>query len=93
MRTIYRYKLGLDDFSSINLPVGAEVLSISNERVNTHIEIEMWAAVDTNRPLVTRQFAVVGTGHAMPEGSAKFIGTVMVDNGEYVFHVFEVGNL
>lgn len=88
MRTIYRYELDVDaGFSYIDMPEGAKVLSISTERTDPYIE--MWAGVDTDSPLVIRQFAVVGTGREIPIGFVRFIGTVMVDKGEYVFHVFE----
>lgn len=88
MRTIYRYELNVDDgLSYIDMPEGAKVLSISTERTDPYIE--MWAGVDTNNPLVTRQFAVVGTGREIPISFIRFIGTVLIDKGEYVFHVFE----
>ena len=37
-----------------------------------------------------RTFRVVGTGNPMPPGELAYRGTVQVERGLLVFHVFEV---
>lgn len=37
----------------------------------------------------TRRFHIVGTGHPMPDVPLQHLGSVQLDNGTFVFHVFE----
>lgn len=49
----------------------------------------MWAEVDPSLPQVLRRFSVYGTGHRMPDDSGRYIGSIMLQNGDLVFHVYE----
>ncbi|MFX9058196.1 hypothetical protein ABTN75_20390, partial [Acinetobacter baumannii] len=59
-----------------------------------HRCICVWAMVDTDRPLADRVFRIHGTGHSLfLSPTAKFVGTVQLDNGQLVFHVFDLGQI
>lgn len=87
MRTIYKYPLDITDAQTVQMPKSAAVLSVG---VQGHT-VYVWAAVDTDEPLVGRHFRIAGTGN--PFGwrapSLRFIGTVMTHGGHLVWHVFE----
>lgn len=88
MKTIYKYPLPIEDVVSIDMPVGAEVLTVQMQRG----EPQLWALVpiDTWAPKERRLFRVAGTGHPIGSKVRRYIGTFQLLNGDLVFHVFEV---
>lgn len=82
MQTIWKYPLELGA-NNLSMPRASSVLSVHRQGES----LCMWAIVDENRISVTRKFVVVGTGHPLPDGLTKFIGTVVID--PFVWHVFE----
>lgn len=98
MKTIYKYPLKVTDFQEIELPEGAEILSVqtqilgSGKRlfVSDRQELCLWAMVDPDNPLVPRRIRIFGTGNPMEyEHELKFIGTCQMHNGALIWHVFE----
>ena len=86
MKKIYKYEIAPGVFQALNLPAGAEVLSIQVQHGRPHI----WAAIDTEKPLTTRTFCVYGTGVEIPDFyMLSFIGTFQLADGDLVFHLFE----
>lgn len=89
MKTIYKYTLEITDTQDIELPYNAQILSVCEQ----HNKIVLYAFVDTNEEL--RQIAhirIVGTGHPLEKHFMvmhRFIGTVVTDGGQWVWHVFE----
>lgn len=83
MKTIWKYKL--KPLCTLDMPVGAEVLS-AREQGN---DICIWALVDPEALLETRSFGVFGTGHSVPDVPLKFLGTAHLENSALVFHAFE----
>lgn len=72
--------------SDILMPYGAEILKVWTQENDVCI----WAKVDTSAKKESRKFFVFGTGHDIPSNlNLKFIGTVFIDDGYLVFHVFE----
>lgn len=90
MDTIHKYSLQMLDRQEIALPKGTTVLSVGTPQANETSAIMLWARVDTMQPKEKRVFAIIGTGHRMPTGQLRFIGTVFMARGTLVFHVFEV---
>jgi hypothetical protein len=86
MITVYKYII--DPYSSeIELPIGAEILSVAFQRDTCCV----WAKVDTEAETEKRNFEVFGTGHEIPRNMGidyEFVGTAHMDNG-LVFHAFE----
>lgn len=86
MIAVYKYNLPMDDYVTINLPRGAEVLHVGVQ----HGETQLWAKVDTGKPAEKRRFRIAGTGHPLDGDKLEFVGTLMLAGGGLVFHVFEV---
>lgn len=88
METIYKYPFSTDDHFTIDMPEGAEILSLQMQGAIPTI----WALVDRDARKITRFFAVYGTGHPIETGECnrKFIGTYQEAAGALIFHVFEI---
>ena len=94
-KTIWKFELEIGDNQKLELPIGAEILT-----VHTQNEIPcLWALVDPDADQETRHFEVYGTGHPVRYDSNRakpklgidriYIGTFQLHNGILVFHVFE----
>lgn len=84
---IYKYPLNIDDEQTVELPVGAEILTVQLQHGRPHI----WAAVDEDQPnLEARKLLTIGTGNPMPE-VGKYLGTYQTASGgeAFVWHLFE----
>ena len=91
MKTIHKYPVPLDDNFVINMPEGAEILTVQLQ----FKRLQMWAIVDDNPDLALepRNFRLLGTGHELkPQGSYIYISTIQMHDGTLVFHVFECVN-
>ena len=87
--TIWKYVL--KPICALEMPKGAQILSVHAQASSVHEDICMWALVDPTQTKEIREFAVFGTGHPVPPGAnMKFLGTAMLNEGRLVFHVFEV---
>jgi hypothetical protein len=86
MRTIWKFLLLPD--GKCRLPQGAQTLSVHEQWG----EVCLWALVDPAAPLEDRQMLIYGTGHniLVPTENLKYLGTVLLDAGSLVFHVFEL---
>ncbi len=86
--TIWKYAVEMTDRFILRLPAGAEILCIQTQDGKP----QMWARVCPEYPLVGRQFAIIGTGHAAPPPTGgRYIGTFQVHDGVFVWHLFEIG--
>jgi len=83
--TIWKYPLVIDDSQTLDLPVGARVLSVQFQREI----LWCWALVDPHASIRPRVICMYGTGHPVPVVHGRFIGTVQQFNGNLVWHVFE----
>jgi hypothetical protein len=86
--TVYKVDVPLNAESSvINMPIGAEVLSVGNQRE----KISLWYKCESTTPSwEPRTFVICGTGKALPaRANLTFIGTVLLREGALVIHVFE----
>lgn len=85
MKTIYKYPLNLGR-QVVLLPLGARVLTAQVQ----HETICLWAEVaDPEGKKERRTFNVVGTGHPIPNNPGVYIGTVQMQEGRFVWHVYE----
>lgn len=84
---IWKFTLQMLETQLVQMPEGAEVLSV-------HVqlgEVQVWALVDTAASPTARRFEMYATGQPIPHGpDGTFVGTVMFQDGQYVFHVYEV---
>lgn len=82
--TVWKTVLKPAHVQDIDVPDGAELLC-AREQFN---QMCVWFKCDPDAPTTKRTLAIVGTGHAAPPG-ARYVGSCMMDGGQFVFHVFE----
>lgn len=91
MRAVYKYNLVDKNFSyicTISAPKGAEFLYVGNQ----HEEICVWAEVDTDNEMVDYQFEIFATGEEIKNDMGidrKYLNSVMLNSGYYVFHIYQ----
>ena len=87
-KTIWKFDLEITKFQKIEMPLGAEILSVQAQHENPRI----WALVDPNQEKEVRYFEVLGSGHAITYGmgtSRNYLNTFQLQSGMLIFHVFE----
>lgn len=87
-KTIWKFEIETADLNTVNMPKGAEILTVQNQMGNPCI----WALVDPAQETELRAFEVFGTGHEVYCDMGidrKYIGTYQLHGGALVFHVFE----
>lgn len=86
MIAIWKFPLPLSGAHEILMPKETEILCAQNQNDKPTI----WALVDTDKPAESRLFRVELTGFEVT-GSMDlgYIGTVQLNDGGYVVHVFE----
>ncbi len=87
-KVIFKYSLGKQERQSVELPKGAEILSIQ-----TQLDvIQLWAFVDSDNEREEREIEIFGTGNPIPYEKGferRYISTFQVYGGHFVFHAFE----
>jgi hypothetical protein len=83
-KTIWKQTLVAAALQRITVPFGSEFLCAREQ----FEEICVWFRCDPANAGVTREIAVVGTGHVAPE-DGRYLGTVSLQGGALMFHVFE----
>ena len=86
MKTIYKYPLIAMHTQTLELPKGSSILSVMNQ----FDEIVIYALVDTEEKQ-TEKYTITthGTGHKADDVcNFKFLGTVKLEDGRLMFHVF-----
>jgi len=87
-RAIWKYPLDLKGVQTVEMPEGAEILSVQTQ---THSgRVCLWALVSTQVPLSNRRIHIHGTGHPTVMQRGAFVGTVQTPDG-FVWHVFDMG--
>ncbi|MEO9145089.1 MAG: hypothetical protein ABI237_05980 [Ginsengibacter sp.] len=85
MKRIFKYKLEMVLFQTVEMPQGAEILCIQMQNESPCI----WALVEPNATVTERTFQMVGTGQDIGDyGERKYLGTIQLN--VYVFHCFEL---
>lgn len=83
---IWKYALEIGDTNLIQMPEGAEALTVQTQ----HGSLCLWAKVNPDVELEDRLFVIHGTGHAIKDAQETYIGTAQMADGALVWHVFEV---
>lgn len=91
MKTIWKYEIEPLNYPvEITVPKNSKVLSFNIQNGRPYV----WVLVDDEETETEiKTFEFIGTGHSMPnynENIYKFIGTVLMEDGVYVFHLFEI---
>lgn len=84
--TIYKYQVSAVSHQVIAMPIGARLLSVHARRES----VFLWALVDPSLAHELVGVRLVGTGKAFDaiDDYPHFIGTVQIEEGPIVFHVF-----
>ncbi len=91
------FKFELQETTVLRLPVGAQIVSVDNQNG----KVCMWVVGDfpnyipcnpnqSEGEFVHRKFGVYLTGQYIPHEHPVAIGTVLLDGGSFVAHVFEL---
>lgn len=83
---IFKYHINIPGSDIIEMPEGSEILYVGNQ----YNSVFLWAKVDSTRKLTKRKFIVCNTGDDLPANTKKFLGTVLLNEGSYVLHIFEL---
>lgn len=87
MTRIYSYKLQVRDVQTLEMPTGAEILSLQTQ----YDAPCLWAIVEPAAALESRRFRIFCTGDATEDvESMLYIGTFQIHFTGHAFHVFEV---
>lgn len=88
-RIIHRYEWnGKSPSIDIDMPKGAMPIAVKADQ--GYKTFSVWAVVDLGQPVTPRKFVALQDKATVPNGNVSFIGTVMLDEGYTVLHVFEV---
>jgi hypothetical protein len=87
IKKIFKYVIPITDESKLQLPAGAQIFSVIEQRN----EIVLYAIINTFVEVTkTVSIRVVGTGHVInfDLNEYKFLGTISLCGGTLMFHVF-----
>lgn len=85
-KQIWKFNVKTEDTQSIEMPVGAEILTVQMQGNYAFI----WALVNTSAPRIKRKFEIFGTGHIVNNSvERRYIGTYQEMGGALVWHLFE----
>ncbi len=88
MKTIHKYELKVSDRVVVPVREGARFLHARESYSYQEPTINVWAEVDTDKPLVDRAFCIRGTGHPLTGREAGYLGTAVFMAGALVFHCY-----
>lgn len=85
MKTIHKYELyPINDMIILKTDHIERWLSVDVQRGMPVV----WAVVDTDKPQQSHTLYVRGTGHKMTGEEGSFLGTILLEGGSLVFHIF-----
>lgn len=82
--TIYRYEVPVDD-EPHPIALAGDIVHVGCRDPRT---VEFWA-LHSDGPTRERVFCVVGTGHPIPGGFTRHVGTTVAPGGYLVWHLLE----
>lgn len=86
MKTIHKYNVSpWQHEQSVLMPKGAKIISVQEQYNN----VVLWALVETENLHESRTIIVNTTGSEFHPESNKFIGTVQLNDGSFVSHIYE----
>lgn len=92
IKRIYKYTIPVEVYFSIELPRGAKILTVQEQRGKPQI----WALVNPESSTEIREFCIVGTGNMIDndEETLEYIGTFQIHKGVFrhliIGHLFEI---
>lgn len=91
MKTVWKYKIDMTHLQTLQMPEGAQVLSLQKQGSRSEDDMFLWCLVNTDRPMRERTFVLVGTGESIDDlPGAEYVATMQFIRGVYVYHLFEL---
>ena len=84
MKTIWKVILEIVDTQKIEVPQGSKVLSVGMQ----HGKLAMWFLTDPESTVCMSPVRIYGTGHSDDDDPGTYYGSVQLNGGNLVFHVF-----
>jgi hypothetical protein len=93
METVWKVQIPAEGMFELEMPFGAQILCVhyQDDQLDPTKEAisYLWVRVDPEKPKVTREFQLVGTGtEIIHPDEAEYVGTAHVK--PFVFHLFEM---
>ena len=85
---IWKERLKITDEQKILVPKDAKILTVQEQRER----LQIWFLCDETKPKELRRIAIYGTRNPMPNEPGEYIGTVQMNQGTSVWHVFNVAH-
>lgn len=86
MHAVWKYTIPVGDGDfEVEMPRRATLLSAQAQNG----EVCLWALVTPTLPKEKRTFRIFGTGHPIPPLAYAYVGTVQMEGGKLVWHLFE----
>ena len=94
MQTIYKYSVPFEKgYFEIDMPFFAKILHFDWQIEDSVHTLKIWALVEPEERMEKRVFLLVGTGHAISHVTElKYIGSVKIELGVFMYHLFEAVN-
>ena len=99
--TIWKFKLEITDEQILEMPKGAIFTSVDkiaeptqHSRFDREDRLYLWAIVDSEARKENRTIYIYGTGQPLRpvhKNKKDFIGTVVTEGGQLIWHVFHDG--
>jgi hypothetical protein len=87
MTTIYKFPLKLTALQQVDMPAESKILCVQMQRGVPCL----WAVVERDAiNQWSRTIRMIGTGNEAPNETDAYLGTVQIDDGTLVLHVFLV---
>ena len=87
--TIYKYRIPGVGRVQRSMPKGAKCLCVNEQGGTTFV----WALVDPAAEPEIRTFLAVETGVPDVPPDSRYLGTALLEGGQYVLHIFELEKL
>lgn len=85
---IWKFKIELQEQQVVLMKKGSQILCAKAQGE----DICIWVLCDETAPAEERRIGVYGTGHEITGDPGKYVDTLMLHNGFFVFHVFDLGS-
>lgn len=87
MIVVWKYPIELtDDIIKLSLPQASQILDVDVQ----YNSINMWVKHESDNIKENRYFKWFGTGQPIDMTNLEFVKTLILHDGQLVFHLFEV---
>ena len=89
---IYKYPIKTADIQDVSMPVNRQILSVHSQYGSLTLWVKVTVEDQGATPMGLVRIGVFGTGHPLPKDitEATFIGTVVTENGQLIWHVWKM---